>query len=228
MRVKRHETIGDGLLLQYGLSFAPIGVFLNRSTGLSNPRDPPRSFSSPTMSRPFPARYTPTAMLLHWLLAAAILATFALGFYMADLPFSPQRVKLYNWHKWAGVTILLLSAFRLAWRLTHRPPADPPMPAWQQRAAHLAHRALYLLFFAVPLAGWAYSSAAGFPIVWFGVLPLPDFMPVDKGLAEAIKPVHGWLAWALIVVAGLHIAAALKHHFIERDGLIGRMLPGRA
>ena len=175
-----------------------------------------------------PTRYTATAIALHWLLALAIVGAFSLGLYMADLPLSPQRVKLYNWHKWAGVTILALSALRLLWRLTHRPPPDAPMAAWQQRAAHLAHGGLYLLFFAVPLMGWAYSSAAGFPIVWFGVLPLPDLLPVDKALAQAIKPVHGWLAWTLMVVVALHVAAALKHQFIERDGLIARMWPGRA
>lgn len=180
------------------------------------------------MNRANPTRYTTTAIALHWLLALAILGSFGVGWYMAGLPLSPQRVKLYNWHKWAGVTILTLSAFRLLWRLTHRPPPDAPMPAWQQRASHLAHRALYVLFFAVPLAGWAYSSAAGFPIVWFGVLPLPDFVPVDKALAEAIKPLHGWLAWTLIAVVVVHIAGALKHQFVDRDGLIARMLPGQA
>jgi len=85
-----------------------------------------------------------------------------------------------------------------------------------------------VLFFAVPLVGWAYSSAAGFPIVWFGVLPLPDFVPVDKALAEAIKPFHGALAWALVAVVVLHVAGALKHQFVDRDGLISRMLPGPA
>ena len=100
-----------------------------------------------------------------------------------------------------------------------------PAPAWQQRAAHLTHGALYLLFFAVPLVGWAYSSAAGFPIVWFGVLPLPDFVSPDKALAEAIKPWHRALAWALAALVGLHVAAALKHHFIDRNGLLKRMLP---
>ena len=175
-----------------------------------------------------PDRYTLPAILLHWLLAVAIVGSFSVGLYMADLPLSPQKLKLYNWHKWAGVTILTLSALRLLWRLTHKPPADPPMPTWQKRAAHATHIALYVLFFAVPLVGWAYSSAAGFPIVWFGVLPLPDFVPVDKALAEAIKPWHEYLAWAMALLVLMHLGAALKHQFIDRDGLIGRMWPGRA
>jgi len=174
-----------------------------------------------------PTPYTRTAMALHWLLALALLGSFAVGLYMADLPFSPQRLKLFNWHKWAGVAILVLSALRLGWRLMHRPPPELPAPAWQLRAAQLAHGAFYLLFFAVPLVGWAYSSAAGFPIVWFGVLPLPDFVGPDKALAEAIKPWHGALAWALAALVVLHVAAALKHHFIDHDGLLQRMLPTR-
>ncbi len=177
------------------------------------------------MNAPSRLAYTRTAMALHWLLAAALLGSFSVGLYMTDLPFSPQRLKLYNWHKWAGVTILALSALRLVWRLTHPPPPEQPAPAWQRRAARLTHGALYVLFFAVPLAGWAYSSAAGFPIVWFGVLPLPDFVSPDKALAEAIKPWHGRLAWALAALAALHVAAALKHQFVDRDGLLRRMLP---
>ena len=173
------------------------------------------------------SEYTTPAIALHWLLAMALAVSFSVGLYMADLPFSPQRLKLYNWHKWAGVTILALSIARLLWRLTHRPPAELPMPAWQARASHFTHSALYLLFFAVPLVGWAYSSAAGFPVVWFGVLPLPDFVPVDKFLADAIKPWHGALAWALAALAVLHVAGALKHQFIDRDGLLARMLPNR-
>lgn len=173
-------------------------------------------------------RYTLPAMAFHWLLAVAIVGSFSVGLFMADLPLSPQKLKLFNWHKWGGTTILALSALRLLWRLTHRPPPDPPMPAWQQGAAHATHLALYLLFFAVPLVGWAYSSAAGFPIVWFGILPLPDFVPVDKALAESIKPWHGRLAWVLAVLVVLHVAAALKHQFVDRDGLINRMWPARA
>lgn len=185
------------------------------------------------MDVPTDARYGWPAILLHWLLALAIVGNFGVGLYMADLPFSVARVKLFNWHKWAGVTILALSAMRLLWRLAHKPPTYSSgvlaaMPAWQHRAANVSHFAMYLLFFAVPLLGWAYSSAAGLQIVWFGVLPLPDFVPVDKALAEAIKPVHGALAWALIGVVAVHIAAALKHQFVDRDGLIARMLPNHS
>ena len=178
---------------------------------------------TPTVS---PAsRYGAVAVGFHWLLALAIIMAFSVGFYMADLPFSPSRVKLFNYHKWAGVTILALSALRLLWRLTHRPPVDLPMPAWQAKAAHLTHGLLYLLFFAVPLAGWAYSSAAGFPIVWFGVLPLPDFVPRDKALAETLKELHGLLAFGLAGLVLLHIAGAMKHQLIDKDGLLRRMLP---
>lgn len=180
-----------------------------------------------------PKRYSTVAIVLHWLLALVILTMFGVGVYMTDLPFSPQRLKLYNWHKWAGVTFLALTLLRLVWRMTHRPPALPAtvtrtMPGWQIRAYHATHHLMYLLFFAVPLAGWAYSSAAGFPIVWFGQLPLPDLLAVDKELAELIKPLHKLLALALVALAGLHLAAALKHQLADRDGLLARMLPSRS
>lgn len=173
-------------------------------------------------------RYTPVAIALHWLLALAIVGALGVGLYMTSLPFSPTRLKLYNWHKWAGVTILVLSALRLLWRLSHRPPADLPMLAWQAQAAHVTHGLLYALFFAVPLFGWAYSSAAGYPIVWFGVLPLPDFVPKDKALADTLKELHKFAAYGLALLVLAHVGAALKHHFIDRDGLLARMGIGRA
>ncbi len=174
------------------------------------------------------SRYNPVAVLLHWVLALALVGIFVAGAYMVDLPFSPLRLKLYNWHKWAGISILTLSALRLVWRLTHRPPALPQamvtqMPQWQQWAHHATHHGLYVLFFVVPLLGWAYSSAAGFPIVVFGVIPLPDLLAVNKELAEILKPVHGWAAWSLCGLVVLHLAAALKHQLINRDGLVQRM-----
>lgn len=173
------------------------------------------------------------AIVLHWLLALVIFVMFGVGVYMSDLPFSPLRLKLFNYHKWAGICFLALTVLRLLWRLTHRPPALPAsitlaMPTWQTRAYHATHYVLYALFFAVPLIGWAYSSAAGFPIVLFGVIPLPDLLAVDKEFAKQIKELHEISAFALVGLAGLHIAAALKHQFIDRDGLITRILPARS
>lgn len=184
------------------------------------------------MSQPSTSRYSATAIWLHWLLAVAIVSAFGVGLYVEGLPFSPQKLKLINWHKWAGVTILALSALRLLWRLTHRPPALPAkvslgMPGWQVSAYHATHHLMYALFFIVPLAGWAYSSAKGFPIVWFGVLPLPDLVGKDEALAQILKGVHALAAFALMGLVTLHVAAALKHHLIDRDGLLERMRPGR-
>ncbi len=177
------------------------------------------------------ARYSTVAIVLHWLLGLSFFAMFAIGVYMSDLPFSPLRLKLFNYHKWAGITFLILSVLRLLWRFTHRPPALPQaiaqaMPSWQTKIYNATHFALYALFFAVPLIGWAYSSASGFPIVLFGVLPLPDFMAVDKEFAKQIKELHEISAFALMGLTLLHIGAALKHHYIDKDGLISRMLPG--
>ena len=179
------------------------------------------------------ARYTPFAIALHWLLGLAILGMVGVGVYMVELPVSPLRLQLYNWHKWAGVSFLALSVLRLLWRATHRPPALPhaiaqAMTTWQTRLHHATHQLLYVLFFAVPLIGWAYSSAAGFPIVWFGQIPLPDLLAPDKALAEMIKPLHQLSAFALVGLASVHIAAALKHHWFDRDGLLARMLPRRS
>lgn len=178
-------------------------------------------------SKPELTRYTLPAITLHWLLALLILGTFSVGLYMADLPMSPDRNLLFNWHKWFGLLVLALSMLRLAWRVTHKPPPDLPAPTWQIALAHRTHQLMYLLFFAVPLVGWAYSSAAGSSIVWFGVVQVPSLLPPDKALAETIKPLHALLADGLIVLVGLHVAAALKHHLIDRDGLLRRMMPGR-
>lgn len=179
------------------------------------------------MPPPAANRYSLPAIALHWLLALALVAAFSVGVYMTGLQLTPTRLKLYNWHKWAGITILALSVLRLMWRLSHRPPPDVPMPAWQARLAHGLHGAFYLLFLAVPLLGWAYSSAAGFPLVLFGRWPLPDWVPADRELAEALKPWHGRLAWTLAALVVLHVLAALKHQFVDKDGLLSRMWPGR-
>ena len=156
--------------------------------------------------------YTATAIVLHWMMALLILGALCVGWYMADLPLTPTRVRLFNYHKWVGITILSLAALRLLWRLFHRPPPLPDnFPRWQQRAAHAVHWLLYALFFAVPLAGWAYSSADGFPVVYLGVIPLPDWVPVDEVLAESLANLHALLAYSLAAMVVLHVAAAVKH-----------------
>jgi cytochrome b561 len=171
-----------------------------------------------------PSRYTAMAVVLHWLLAAAILIGFLIGLQMADEPPSPVRVRWINYHKWIGITILGLSVLRLLWRVSHRPPTLPEsVRSWQRTASDWMHRGLYLFFFVVPLVGWAYSSALGFHVVYLGLIPLPDLVHKDKALAEVLIQVHATLAWTLAGLVGLHVAAALKHHFIDRNGLLRRM-----
>jgi cytochrome b561 len=184
---------------------------------------------STCMNSSAPTAYTRLAKVLHWVLALAIVLTFSFGLYMVELPFSPQRLKQYNWHKWAGMTILLLSAVRLLWRLTHPAPALPAhMPAWQRLASGGTHGLMYALFFAIPLAGWTYSSALGFPIVLYGVIEMPDFVARDKELAETLKLIHKYLAFSLAALVVVHVGAALQHHFILKDGLLARMGLGKA
>jgi cytochrome b561 len=204
----------------------PVDIVL--FTRPHKPAPMPSSLKDPLMPTTSRSQaYSSPAILLHWLLAALIIGTWCFGVYMHELPFSPMRVKQFNWHKWAGITILGLSALRLLWRLTHTPPALPShMPTWQQRLSHITHIALYILFFATPLAGWAYSSAAGFQVVLYGVIPLPDWVPVSKDLADTLKALHKFCAMSLAALVLLHIAAALKHQFFDRDGLLRRMMPG--
>jgi cytochrome b561 len=175
-----------------------------------------------------PSRYTRPAIALHWVLAVLIIANLCGGLYMTELAFSPQKLKYYSWHKWVGVTVFVLSALRLLWRLRHpAPPLPEAMPAWQRTAADASHRVLYALFFAVPIAGWMFSSASGFPVVWFGVLQIPDLVGKDRELAEVLKLAHRSLAYGLGLVVVMHIAAALKHHFVDRDDVLQRILPDR-
>lgn len=175
-----------------------------------------------------PPKYGPVAILFHWLLAAMITLALVLGWYMADLPFSLARVKLFNWHKWLGMTILLIAALRLLWRLWHPAPRLPDsMPKWERALAHLSHGLMYLLFFGVPLIGWARSSAAGFQIVYLGLLPFPDLVGKNRALAESLKNLHAVCAYALAVLIVLHIVAAIKHAVIDKDDVLSRMVPGR-
>ena len=170
--------------------------------------------------------YTSTAKALHWLMAILLFGLLALGFYMQDLPLSPEKLQLYSWHKWAGVSAFLLALVRLAWRVTHIPPALPAsMPKLLQLAAHAGHLALYGLMLAIPLSGWLMSSAKGFQTVWFGVLPIPDLLEKNKELGNLLQTVHMSLNLLFVATLAGHIGAALKHHFIDKDDILTRILP---
>lgn len=176
-----------------------------------------------TARTPVAGRYTGVAIAIHWLAALLIIGALVIGVSMVDMPVSPSRLKLYSYHKWIGITILALSAVRLGWRLTHRPPPDLDTVVWRRAAAHLTHAALYVLFFAVPLVGWALTSALGFSVVLFGSIPLPDFVPVDKALGELLKPWHRGLALALGSLVAVHVLAAISHRFIDGHSVLRRM-----
>jgi len=168
--------------------------------------------------------YTPVAKGLHWLMAVMILGLLALGIYMHDLPLSPQKLELYAWHKWMGVTVFLLVWLRLAWRVTHRPPALPKTLSPVMRvAAHAGHAVLYVLMVVIPLSGWLMSSAKGFQTVWFGVLPIPDLVGRDKALGDFLQQVHEVLNAVLMLTLAGHVAAALWHHFVVKDDTLRRM-----
>jgi cytochrome b561 len=173
-----------------------------------------------------PGQYTRTAVTLHWLIALLILAAFPLGLYMHDLPLSPHKLRMYSYHKWIGVTIFLFAVIRLYWRATHRPPAMPDtMQRWEKFAAESVHYLLYIMIFIIPVSGWLMSSAMGFQTVWFGVLPLPDLLGKDKELADQLHEVHEMLNYGMLGLLLGHVGASFKHHLIERDDVLVRMVP---
>lgn len=170
--------------------------------------------------------YTSTAIALHWLMAVLLFMTFPLGIYMYDLPLSPEKLKLYSYHKWIGVTIFLLACLRMLWRLRHpTPPLPRSMPDWQQKLAKGIHHLFYLLLFLIPLSGWLMSSALGVQTVWFGLIPLPDLVGEDAALGEWLKAAHKALNILLLIGVIVHVAAAVKHHVVDRDDVLARMLP---
>jgi cytochrome b561 len=171
-------------------------------------------------------RYTKTAIGLHWLMAVLLISLFAVGLYMHELPLSPSKLQIYAWHKWAGVTAFILVIFRLGWRFTHRPPVLPfNMPRLAENMAHTGHALLYLLMIAIPLSGWLMSSAKGFQTVYFGVIPIPDLLAKNRELGKLLGDVHELLNFSLMGLVILHVLAAIKHHLIDKDDVLTRILP---
>jgi cytochrome b561/polyisoprenoid-binding protein YceI len=182
-------------------------------------------------------RYTAVAIALHWIIAVLIIGMLVFGFILDGMDYGPgsPKMALVQIHKSIGITILLLSVARLIWRLMNPPPPEPPMPQWQKLLATTVHVFLYVLIIAMPLSGWIMASASiAHDTRFFGTLEvsLPGFsgMPTDdrNAIDDLFHNVHFQLAWVIIVLLGLHLAGALKHQFIDKDGLIARMLPGIA
>jgi len=175
-----------------------------------------------------PNNYTRTAVALHWLIGALVITALAMGWIMTDMATSPLKAQVFAWHKWVGVTVLALLPVRVLWRLAHPVPAPLPMAAWQRWTVQGLHGLLYVMLLLQPLSGWLYSNAAGRQIVYLGLIPLPSLVGKDKALADTIKGFHDTGAVIIAIVAGLHALAALKHHFVDRDDTLRRMLRWRA
>ncbi len=170
--------------------------------------------------------YTPLAKALHWAMALGIFGLVVLGSVMSDMDFSPEKLQYFSWHKWAGVTVFMLVWVRLVWRLISPPPAYPDsMSIHVQRMAHAGHVALYAFMLIIPITGWLMSSAKGVQTVWFGIVPLPDLLSKDKALGHLLEEVHGTLSWIMVTLIAGHVAAALKHHFVDKDDTLRRMAP---
>ncbi len=170
------------------------------------------------------------AKAFHWTIVLLLLVQATIGLVMVELPRRPSIIPVYSLHKSIGLTLLLLAILRLAWRMVDRRPLDPPgMPRWQTLAARTGHLLLYGLLFAVPLSGWLFDSASSLrPLLWWGVIDMPSLTGgPDKALKELAEDAHEWLFWLLVLVAAGHAAAALVHHFVSRDEVLRRMLPGR-
>jgi len=167
------------------------------------------------------------AKFFHWTVALLILVQIGLGFAATLWRLSPLKLELFVWHKSTGMLILVLMLARFAWRLANRSPALPPQtPAWEHHAARASHALLYALALALPLSGWVINSAAGVPFSVFWLVPLPSIVAPDERLEELAKLVHFSLLVALCLVLAVHVGAALRHHFIKRNGILIRMLPG--
>jgi cytochrome b561 len=169
--------------------------------------------------------YDGLAMALHWVTAALIVANWLLGLSMVPLPISPRKLHWYLLHKSIGLTVLLLTSLRVGWRALRPAPSLVPMPAWQRRAARASHVLLYVLLFAIPLSGWLYSSATGVQVVYLGLVPLPNLVPKDRALGDVLRLVHVGLNVTLATVVCVHVAAAIRHHVVDHDTTLARMLP---
>ncbi len=174
------------------------------------------------------AGYTGTARLLHWLIVALLIAQFIFAWTMPHIGRTVPVSTLIDLHVWFGVSIMFVATIRLAWRVTHsEPEPEDGLPPWQVASARVMHWSLYVLLFAVPILGWANASWRNMPVSFFGLFELPKLLATRAPNWGWTGDVHGLLAnYLLLALVGIHVAAALYHHFIRRDGVLRRMLSG--
>jgi cytochrome b561 len=176
---------------------------------------------------PNPTRYTRTAITLHWLIAAAVLGQIAFGWYLEQIPLgAPPRTAVVNFHKSTGLVIGLLIVFRLAWRLTHKPPPLPEsMPAWERSAARVNHVLLYVCMLIMPIAGYTASNFSRFGVKLFNVVLLPPWGADDRNIYAFFNGLHVGTSYVFVTLIGLHALAAARHLVFPRHGILRRMLP---
>ena len=171
-------------------------------------------------------RWGGVSITLHWLTALMILGLVVVGFAMQELANSPTKIQVYGLHKSIGLTVLALTVLRLLWRLFAGVPSPAAgTPRWQRWAASATHGALYVVLLAMPVSGWLYNSASGFPLKWFGLFALPKLTGYDAQFKAFALAAHETLFLVLAVIVTVHALAALKHHYFNRDRTLVRMLP---
>jgi cytochrome b561 len=173
-----------------------------------------------------PETWGAVAKFLHWTIAILVVMMLIGGVSMDDIPNGPDKMWVYAMHKSTGLTILALMLLRLLWRAFDPRPADPPgagRPA--MFAARTLHAGFYVLLILMPLSGWLYNSASNFPLKWFGLFSVPALSGADKDIKHFAHEVHETLYVVIAIAIALHAAAAIKHHFIDRDNVLRRMLP---
>lgn len=166
------------------------------------------------------------AQFLHWAVALAVIGLCVVGLLMQELPASPTKIKIYALHKSVGITVLALVILRLLWRLVdRRPPHPASMPRWQRTLSALTHGLLYALLLAMPLSGWLYNSASNFALRWFNLFSIPPLTGPDPAIKAWAQDLHSIGFYTLGLLFALHVGAALRHHYVERDATLRRMLP---
>jgi cytochrome b561 len=164
------------------------------------------------------------SIFLHWLMTILIIVLIVLGLYMTRIPISVEKIKLYGWHKEVGVLVLAFVVIRLLWRLLNKTPSLAALPPWEIIAARSVHYIFYILMFILPFTGWLLSSAAGLQISFFGLFNLPNLIAPNNHLRLFFTETHKLLAYLIIVMLCLHTSAALKHHLVNKDNILRRML----